>query len=191
MTASAGFAAVPQTQPAVRTLPASRGGQDLVGKPMPIMTFDRWLNTGGNRPPDLDHSVVLYRWWTDTCPFCAKTLPGIEQLRRTYGPQGLKVVAVYHPKPPRDVSNSGILGAASRIGYGGAIAVDSHWAELKKVWLATGDREATSVSFLVDRNGIIRFVHPGVEYFSSDDPKYAEQNSDYRLLERAIQDLLK
>src|ERR1700730_18062994 len=60
----------PQTQPAIRILPASRGGQDLVGKPMPALRFDRWVNTEGNLPPDLSHSVTLYRWWTDTCPFC-------------------------------------------------------------------------------------------------------------------------
>lgn len=179
-----------QTQPSVCALPTSRGGQDLLGRPMPAMSFERWLNTPDSRPPRLEGSVVLYRWWTDTCPYCAKTLPAIEHLRKAYGPRGLKVVAVYHAKPAGDVSDRRIIESARHIGYDGAIAVDSHWAELKKVWLLTGQRHATSVSFLVDSGGNIRFVHPGVEYFPSDDPKNAQQNSDYDLLEKAIRDLL-
>jgi thiol-disulfide isomerase/thioredoxin len=186
-TATAGPAS---TQPAIETLPASRGGQDLVGKAMPVMQFDRWLNTAGDRPPELKGAVTLYRWWTDTCPFCAKTLPAIEQLRREFGPRGLKVVAVYHPKPPGDVADAKVLAAARRIGWDGAIAVDSHWDALRAVWLSTGQRRATSVSFLVDSHGVIRFVHPGVQYFPSPDPEAARENADYLLLRRAIDKLL-
>lgn len=189
--AATGRSAPPaQTQPAIRTLAAERGGQDLVGKPWPAIDFGRWINTDGNRAPDLHGSVVLYRWWTDTCPYCAKTLPGIEQLRKTYGPKGLKVVAVYHPKPPGDVPDERVLSAAKQIGYDGAIAVDPRWSGLKQVWLSTGRREATSASFLVDQNGTIRFVHPGTEYFPSDDPKDARQNSDYHAMDQAIRALL-
>jgi len=184
--ADAGDAA-PQTQPAIASLPASRGGQDLIGTKMPTMKFDRWV---GNQAPELAGSVTLYRWWTDTCPFCARTLPAIEQLRKEFEPRGLKVVAVYHPKPARDVKDETIAKAASAIGYGGAIAVDSHWDALIRLWLGTGHRQATSASFLVDRQGIIRFVHPGVEFFPSSDPGDAQENADYQLLRSAIQKLL-
>jgi thiol-disulfide isomerase/thioredoxin len=182
--------AEPQTQPVMEALPASRGGQDMLGKAFPPLPFDRWLNTEGNHPPDLSHCVTLYRWWTDTCPFCARTLPAIEKLRQEFAPQGLKVVAVYHPKPPRDVTDRDVIEAARRIGYNGAIAVDSHWAALQQLWLSTGHRDATSASFLVDRDGIIRFVHPGVEFFPSNDPQDAEHNQDYLLMRKAIVDLL-
>ena len=181
----------PATRPVIPTLPASRGGQDLIGKRMPPLQFERWINTAGNQPPDLSHSVVLYRWWTDTCPYCARTLPAIERLRQKYGPKGLKVVAVYHPKPPRDVAEEKILAVARQIGYDGAIAVDSRWTQLRNVWLSTGKRDATSLSFLVDRDGVIRFVHPGVEFFASDDPVEAQANADYQMLERAIRALLR
>lgn len=180
----------PNTQPAIQTLPVSRGGQDLVGKPMPAVQFDRWLNTPGDRAPELQGAVTLYRWWTDTCPFCAKTLPAIEQLRREFGPRGLKVVAVYHPKPSGEVVDEKALASARRIGWNGAIAIDSHWDALRAVWLSTGQRRATSVSFLVDSRGVIRFVHPGVQYFPSTDPEAARENADYLLLRRAIDRLL-
>lgn len=181
----------PTTRQTIQSLPASRGGQDLVGKPMPPLRFDRWLNTEKDLAPDLNRSVVLYRWWTDTCPYCARTLPAIEKLRTTYGPAGLKVVAVYHPKPPRDVADQTVLSAAKAIGYHGAIAIDADWTQLRRVWLSAGRRDATSVSFLVDREGIIRFVHPGVEYFPSDDPREKQQDEDFHLLNEAVRALLR
>jgi thiol-disulfide isomerase/thioredoxin len=133
--------------------------------------------------------VTLYRWWTNECPFCKATLPGLEKFRQKYGEKGLKIVAVYHPKPPRQVQDSLILKAASNIGYHGAIAVDPNWSQLKKTY--PGNRGATSISVLVDKDGIIRFVHPGPDYFPSEEKENAQQDEDYRLMEKAIVELLK
>ncbi len=175
---------------AIKTLPPSRGGQDLVGTPFPSLHFDRWLNTPGQRPLDTANTVTLYRWWTDTCPFCAATLPAIEKLREKYEKQGLKIIAVYHPKPPRAVKDESVTQAADRIGWKGPIAIDADWSQLRKLYLNGDRRGATSVSFLVDRAGVIRFVHPGVEFFPSDKPDQAQQNEDFTLIDNAIGALL-
>ena len=37
---------------------------------------------------------------------------------------------------------------------------------------------------------MIRFLHPGPEFFASDDPKHARANRDHQLLETAIEALL-
>src|SRR3712207_6168809 len=91
------------SRPRVEALPPSRGGQDLIGRPMPPLTFDRWLRTPDNRPLETSGKVTLYRWWTNGCPHCERTLPAVEALRKEFEPKGLRVVAVYHPKPPRKV----------------------------------------------------------------------------------------
>jgi thiol-disulfide isomerase/thioredoxin len=174
---------------AVQTLPESRGGQELVGTKMPALTLDRWLNTESNKPLDTSGSVTLYRWWTSECPFCKATLPGLERFRQKYGEKGLRIVAVYHPKPPRAVPDSLVLKAAAGIGYRGAIAVDLNWSQLKKAYPA--NRGATSISVLVDKDGIIRFVHPGPDYYPSDEKENAQQDEDYRLMEKAVETLLK
>ena len=174
----------------VKTLPSERGGQDLVGKGMPQVEFARWVNTPENKPLDTSGSVVLYRWWTNSCPFCAATLPAVEGLRKKYEERGLKVVAVYHPKPPRAAADEELKAAAARLGYSGAVALDEDWSQLKKVWLSSGRRSATSVSFLVDKKGVIRFVHPGTEYFPSEKPEEKEQDEDYRMLVAAIEAVL-
>src|SRR4051812_1075559 len=40
-------------------------GQDVVGKPMPPLHFERWVNADGGKPLDTAGKVTLYRWWTD------------------------------------------------------------------------------------------------------------------------------
>ena len=166
-----------------------RDGQELVGTKMPALKFDRWVGPGGGKPLDVSGRPVLYRWWTSGCSFCAATLPGIETLRTKYEPQGLRVIAVFHPKPPREVSDDTIRAAAKKIGFNGVVAADDSWSQLKRVWL-TEERPATSVSFLVDAEGVIRFVHPGTTFYPSDDPKHAKENEAYRALETTIEKVL-
>lgn len=173
-----------------QTLPQSRGGQDVVGTTLPPLEFDRWLGTSDGKPPDTAAEVTLYRWWTDGCAHCEKTLPAIEQLRAKYGPRGLHVVAVYHPKPPRDVNDVDVLAAAKTFGYDGVVAIDQDWSELKKFYLSTGKRVATSAAFVIDRKGVIRFVHPGPRFHPSNDAAAAKEDADYRLVEQAVNVLL-
>lgn len=170
----------------IETLPPKRGGQDLIGTVLPHLDFDRWLAESRPKEP----KATLYRWWTDTCPYCAASLPAIDSLRRKYRSDGLEIVAVYHPKPPRQVGDSAIIEAAQRLEYRGTVAVDLDWSELERFYLSTGSRGATSASFLVDAAGVIRFVHPGPILFPSDDPRDTQEDRDFRLLERAIRSLL-
>src|SRR5262245_30568216 len=71
-------------------------GADLIGAPAPEWTFTRWIGT----PRSLDGlrgKVVLVRWWTEGCHFCAHTLPELEALRRKHADDGLVVIGVFHP----------------------------------------------------------------------------------------------
>jgi len=188
----------------IETLPADRGGQDLIGTRLSNVEFDRWIRRnvadggtvpapsdgGGASPVDDEPKATLYRWWTDNCPHCEASLPAIERLRRKYEDDGLRVVAVYHPKPPRSVEDDAIAAAADERGYHGAVALDRNWSALRRFYLSTGRRKATSASFLIDSDSRVRFVHPGPVFFQSDEPQFTQQNDDYRLIEQAIRRLL-
>jgi thiol-disulfide isomerase/thioredoxin len=156
---------------------------------MPALAFDRWIGTKGDKPLEVSGRPVLYRWWTSGCSFCEKTLPAIETLRTRHEGDGLNVVAVFHPKPPREVPVETIQEAAKKLGYGGVVAADDSWSQLNRIWL-NEKRPATSVSFLVDGKGVIRYVHPGTTYFPSDDPKHAKENGAYRELEAAVEQVI-
>jgi thiol-disulfide isomerase/thioredoxin len=164
-------------------------GAELLGQPAPPWTFTRWIG-----PPlsleALRGKVVLLRWWTEGCHFCATTLPELEALRRAHDGD-LVVIGVFHPKPPREVSDRRIAAVARRLGFSGRIAVDRDWTTLDRYWLARRpERSWTSVSFLIDRKGMIRWVHGGGEYHPSDDPAHARCALEYRELERTLAEVL-
>jgi thiol-disulfide isomerase/thioredoxin len=161
-------------------------GAEMIGRPAPDWTFTRWIG-----PPQtlesLRGKVVLLRWWTEGCHFCAATLPVLEDLRRAHARDGLVVIGVFHPKPPREVSDRKIVATARRLGFSGPIAVDREWATLDRYWLAGHDeRSWTSVSFLIDREGRVRWVHGGGEYHPSADPAHARCDQQYAELEHVL-----
>ena len=161
-------------------------GAELLGTPAPRWSFDRWLGSPPLSLARLRGKVVLLRWWTEGCSYCAATLPALDELRRREA-GGLVVIGVYHPKPPREVSDRHVLAIARQLGFNGPIAVDARWSTLERYWLGGHpERDWTSVSFLIDRRGNIRWVHGGGEYHPSEDPRHAACSSRYRDLERAI-----
>jgi thiol-disulfide isomerase/thioredoxin len=165
-------------------------GVELLGNPAPDWTFDRWVRGGPLTLPGLRGKVVLVRWWTDGCHYCRTTLPVLEGLRREH-PRDLVVIGVYHPKPPRAVTDTFVLGVARKLGFGGPIALDRDWRTLRRYWLdADPTRGWTSVSFLIDREGVIRWVHPGGEYHPSKSPGHARCDAQYRELRAALDSAL-
>jgi peroxiredoxin len=162
-------------------------GAELIGAPARAWSFDRWIAT---RPLELERlrgKVVLLRWFTQGCRFCTETLPALEALRRRPENRDLVVIGVFHPKPPRHVKNAEILKTARSLGFTGPIAVDERWSTLERYWLeGHSERNWTSVSFLIDRDGIVRWVHGGGEYHASDDPRHRRCTIQLRELEAAL-----
>jgi len=171
------------------TVPKSKAGANMVGTELPLEEL-RWLNTENEVAPDITGRVTLVRWWTDTCPYCATSLPAITALEEAYSSQGFQTAAVYHPKPPRAVKNDAVLANAKRFDYESAIAVDDDWAVLQRAYLDTGSRKATSVSFLLDGEGKIRYVHPGPELRPGKGRREANLQTQYDDMRKAIEALL-
>lgn len=159
----------------------------MLGHAPPEFSFDRWARGPARSLADLHGHVVLVRWWTEGCDFCANTLPAIEQLRRAHADDGLEVIAVYHPVPIRRRSDRAILRVAGKLGFDGPIAVDERWSTLNHWWLdGHPERNWTSVSFLIDRGGRVCWVQGGGEYHPSDDPQHARCNLQWQELEQRV-----
>jgi len=161
-------------------------GEELLGTPAPAWKFTRWLGP----PQSLDRlrgKVVLLRWWNTGCHFCETTLPEVEALRTRYGRDGFVAIGVFHPKPPRPVRDAEVRRAALERGFHGPVAIDQNWEMLSRYWLAGNpDRNWTSVSFLIDRDGRIAWVHGGGEYHHSSDPAHARCAAKADELDAAI-----
>lgn len=171
-------------------------GNDRIGVTAPSFDFDAWL-TEPLSLEDLRGRVVLVRWWTDTCPFCASSAPALRALHEEYAPRGLTVVGVFHPKAGRDdpLDMERVQSAVQVRGFEFPIAVDWDWRNrvLKDWWLTGPERPATSVTFLVDKSGVIRFVHPGMEYHDAAGPQgeaHAMCASDMSNIRSTIEELI-
>jgi glutathione peroxidase-family protein len=164
---------------------------DVLDKPARAWTFERWVDTKPLTLASLQGRVVLIRWFNTNCKYCGNTLPSLEALRTKYAAQGLVVVGVFHPKPPHPVSDTFVKKTARELGFNGPLAVDETWSTLNRWWLdGHADRNWTSVSFLVDRDGVVRWAHGGGEYHPSTDPRHASCDASYAELERTIRRLL-
>ena len=165
-------------------------GAELIGKPAPGWAFTRWVR-GRASLADLRGKVVLVRWWTDGCHFCRATLPALEGLTERIDRDDFVVVGVYHPKPPRDVSDRRILQVARTLGFSGPIALDRDWTTLGRYWLDGHDeRNWTSVSFLIDREGVIRWVHGGGEYHPGGERGHERCDLEFQELEKTLATVL-
>jgi len=170
-------------------------GNDRLGVLAPPFQFDGWLNSAPLSVEDLRGQVVLVRWWTDTCPFCASSAPALRALHEQYSARGLKVIGVFHPKDGRDdpLDVARVQRAVEARQFLFPVAIDWDWRTrtLKDWWLTGPERPATSVTFLLDRTGVIRFVHPGMEYHDADgDEEHAMCVNDMASIRAAVERLL-
>lgn len=171
--------------------PGPDSGAELIGQPMRDFRFDRWLRGGPLTPESLRGKVVLMRFWTDDCSYCEHTLPAIERLRKRYAEGGLVVMGAYHPHEPHAVTDAHVAKWAKKYGFGGPVAVDAKWETLEHWWLdGHPERNWVSVSFLMDRDGVVRWVHGGGEYHPNTDLRHKRCDRQYAELEAVIREQL-
>jgi peroxiredoxin len=111
------------------------------------------------------------------------TAPALNEFHKDYEKKGLVVIGLYHHKARMPLDAAKVEQSAKKLGFQFPIAIDRDWKTLKSWWLAKGDRRWTSVTFLIDRKGVIRLIHPGGQYVKGD--------KDYVALKNKIEDLIK
>ena len=141
---------------------AGEEGAELLGTAPPEWTATEWIGARPLALRALRGKVVLVRWFTSTeCPFCGASAPALNQLHDAYARRGLVVVGMYHHKRPEPLTLEAVRGWVRDYGFQFPVAIDREWRTLKRWWLDGHQRAFTSVSFLLDRRGVIRRIHPG------------------------------
>ena len=188
-------ASAPAERAAASEVAESRGGQELIGTAaLPFASDLTWINGEPFELEDLRGKVVLVRFWTDTCPFCEASAPGLGRLHEQYGDRGLVVLGIHHPKPRGSkTAVEGIRARAADLGMAFAIASDPGWDTLERWWLDAGEgrRKATSVSFLIDARGTVRWIHPGPEFHPDGPADHDQCRQDYEDAVATIKALLR
>jgi len=146
--------------------------------------ISQWFNTQPMTLKEQRGKVVLIRWWTGPqCPHCKATAPALNEFHELYKDKGLVVIGFYHHKTFPPLNPDRVKQTAADLGFQFPIGIDAEWRTLRRWWLNDGQPNATSASFLIDRKGVIRYIHPGVKYVKGD--------ADYKALKGKIEELLK
>jgi hypothetical protein len=150
-----------------------------VGRPFGV---EGALRTGDGTPFSFrGKPFTLLGWWTNRCPHCTGSVPALARLSARHAPRGLRFVGVYHPKGA-DLGDADARAYAARLGHAGTVVFDDRWT----AYVSLRDRgrlgSATSISVLVDEDGIVRWVHPG--------PRIEEGSADLAGLDALLGRLL-
>lgn len=157
--------------------------RNLVGTKASEWQVADWLNSSPIELKNLSGKVVLVRWWTAGCPFCSATAPSLNEFYQDFHSRGLEVIGFYHHKSSEPLKKQDVYNYSQKLGFKFPIAIDYRWQTLKSWWLNNTDEDWTSVSFLIDRQGIIRHIHPGGQYVKGE--------KDYQVMREKIVELLK
>jgi peroxiredoxin len=148
----------PSAQPSASA--ATEG--DPIGTTPPEWQLEGWIQSPPLRLAALRGKVVLARWFTSpSCPHCAASSRALTTLHRRFRERGLVVVGIYHHKDDQPLRDGAVAEYAKQYGFEFPVAIDPEWRTLRRWWLDGHDRDYTSVSFLIDKRGVIRHVHPG------------------------------
>jgi peroxiredoxin len=146
-------------------------GDQLIGTPAPEWHNTKWINSSPLTVSNLKGKVILLRFFMDSsCPLCRASAPYLNHFYSKYGEKGFVVIGMYTPKPaPSATSADTVKRYVSDYQFHFPVAIDDDWQTLNKYWLdRVPDADFTSVSFLIDKKGIIRYIHPGGAYSAED-----------------------
>lgn len=159
---------------------------EMIGKIAPRWNLRTWVNSPAPQETNkLRGKVVLLRFLNDS----PMGVAGVREIMKTFQPQGLVVVGIYGPSPtPTSVDPELVADLARALGFNFPIGVDSTWQTINRYWMNQADVDALSATFLIDRNGLVRYVQPDGRYEkNSKDRKTRRQ---YEEMEKVISALL-
>jgi peroxiredoxin len=164
--------------------PAASAESKLIGTTAKEWQLTDWINSKPLSVKALRGKVILVRWWTgDGCPFCAATAPALREFHAQYAAKGLIVIGVYHHKTRGPLKTEKVRQYVKEFGFHFPVATDPGWRTLKSWWLNGPNRKWTSVSFLIDRKGVVRHIHPGGSYRKGDQAYWAIRDKIQKLVQ--------
>jgi peroxiredoxin len=130
---------------------ASGASHPLVGNAAPTLLLDRVDGKGKIDMNKLSGKVVIVDFWATWCEPCKKSFPKLQELLTKYGANGLEIVGVSEDDEKGGVSDFGTTyGAKFPLTWDNGKSVAGKW-----------DPKSMPATFIVDRKGVVRFVHLG------------------------------
>ncbi|MBI5019813.1 MAG: redoxin domain-containing protein [Ignavibacteriales bacterium] len=138
---------------------------------VPEIYGDYWLNSEPITLGALRGHVILIDFWDYTCVKCIRTLSYLNEWFIRYSDTGLILIGIHTPRFPFSRDPINVRKAVDKLNIKYPVVMDNDYL----IW--NGFRSTNwPTKILVDKNGFIRYVHPG--------------EGQYQNFEHAIQSLL-
>jgi peroxiredoxin len=124
----------------------------LIGNPAPPFALDSANGKGKVSMSGLAGKVVVLDFWATWCEPCKKSFPHLQDLNTKYKASGLVIVGV-----SEDDDKGGIAGFGASFGADFPLVWDANNKAVGAKW-EPGSMPAT---FIIDRKGLVRFLHRG------------------------------
>jgi thiol-disulfide isomerase/thioredoxin len=147
----------PGSAPTTTTLPDVEELPDLGPAPS-LVGLDGWLQAEIDSIDDLRGKVVVVWFWTFGCYNCKNTLPNLEALYAAHAGDEFEIVGVHSPEFAYEEDPAAISDAAESLGVTWPIALDTR---RKSFFAWQGSPAYWPRTFVLDRDGVIRFDHIG------------------------------
>src|ERR1035441_4430911 len=96
---------------------------------------------------------------------------------------------MYTPQPmPAETTLEHVRDLVSAQGFEFPVGLDSRWETMNRYWLRQSDADLAGATFLIDRQGIIRYIQPDGE--SKNDAGNRALRKKYEKLANKIENLL-
>ena len=122
----------------------------------PELAAGEWINSAPLKLNDLRGRVVLIEFWTFGCINCRNTLPFIKSWHDRYQDKGLTIIGVHSPEFDEERKVENLRREVTSLGIRYAVVTDNDY----QTWSAY-HVEAWPTSFLLDKQGRIRWKHEG------------------------------
>jgi peroxiredoxin len=133
---------------------------ELIGTTAPEFAKDlQWVNCQAKTMSQLRGHPVFIRFWYRNCPMCDASAPMMNELQNKYAKDGLVVIGIHHSKTIGGDTSEEVGKAATKLGFKFPIAIDNSWNTIGKFWIHSAQRNYSSASFLIDKNGTIVWGH--------------------------------
>jgi thiol-disulfide isomerase/thioredoxin len=143
-----------------RTAPTRLAAPDLdnlpVGRDLPALAAEGWLNTEPLDESDLHGRVVVVDFWTYSCVNCVRTLPYLRAWWERYRRDGLVIVGVHSPEFEFEKDDGNVSEAVERLGVTWPVAYDDRM----RIW-ETFENRYWPAKYVFDRDGRLRYTHFG------------------------------
>jgi len=163
--------------------------QRRINGPAPEFGDLIWINSEPMTLKSLRGKAVFLRFWSAGCPNCEASVQTLNYLDKTYKQKGLVVIGIHHQIHKDSEKGQQNIKRSMRewgIRYPVAIDKDGKTTRLYRI-----DGSNWSESTLIDKNGLIQWVHPGGVLCPPPAPEFYPTDPIYTSLQTNIEAVLR